>query len=437
VALGGDAIEVPSPTNLFLHTLEHAVRVNWSGRYRLRDIADLAALFTADVDAESVRRHVAASDCRRPMATILGAARTLEPRIPLGRRAGWSTVRRVGRSRLALATLPRTPLVAERWFRYAGVAAEGSPRTVARLGADLVRRLVGRVAAGVLAIMTVGTTGACHDSAAPRPLVVAPFVFAANDGGVWSLYRVRDGVAARLSTPGIDDREPHSAAGRIVFTSLRDGNAEIYGAPVSADFTLGTQTRLTNDFSTDAEPALSPSGATIAFVSGRGGAPRIWLMDGSGANPRPLDTGSPDYLPERAPKWSPSGDRIVFTSARTGASQVYVIPVAGGAPTQVSHETRGAYTPAWLPDGATVVFMALGGEPRVLAAPSSGGAERVFSSDPAGLGEPACNATACLAVADPLGGSGRIVALASDGRLTTIEIPHVADDHHPVFLLPR
>lgn len=436
VVLRGASVELPSRTSLFLHTLEHAVRVNWTGRYRLRDVADLAALYTPEVDDARIRRYVEASDCRGPMLTVLGAARRIEPRIPLGSPRGWRTVNRVGRFRIALATLPRTPRVAERLFRYAGVIAEGRPGTLGRAGLDAARRLVGARAALGLAIAALAVSGGCHDAAAPRPLVVKPFVFAANSGGVWSLYRFRAGTVTRLSSPGNNDREPHGAKGRIVFTSLRDGNAEIYSAAVGPDLTLGAETRLTNEGSTDAEPALAPSGATIAFVSGRDGAPRVWLMDVTGENPRALETGSPTFIPEGAPSWSPTGDRIAFTSSRSGTSQVYVVSAAGGVPVQVSHETRGAYNPAWRPDGAAVLFMALSGEARVMSAPAVGGDAVVVASDTAGIGEPDCTPSACLAVLAPLGGAARVIALDPQGRRATVVLPQVADDHHPAFLVP-
>lgn len=434
VRLGGCPVDVPSPTGMFLHTLEHAVRVNWTSRYRLRDIVDLAVLFTGDVDPGRVRGHVLASDCRSPMETVLGAARELEPLIPLGRRDAWRTVERVGRARLAMASRPRTPRVAARCFRYAGLLAECSPRTLAMAGRDLVRRLAGGLAMLALGVATMASASSCDGAVAPRPFVVPSFVFAANDGGVWSLQRFSGGAVTRLSSPGTDDREPHSAAGRVVFTSLRDGNAEIYEAPLNPDLTLGTQRRLTVEFATDGEPALSPSGATIAFVSARDGSPRIWLMDGMGGNQHPLATGSATYIPEGAPRWSPTGDRIAFTSSRTGQSQVYVIAATGGTAAQLSHETRGAYTPTWLPDGQRVVFMTPGGVPRLLAVPAAGGDAVVLASDTTGLAEPSCGAAACLAVADPSGGAGRIVALTLDGRRISLSLPRVADDHHPALI---
>ena len=143
-APGIEAVELPSPTNLLLHTLEHAVRVNWTARYRLRDVLDVAALDTTAVDAGRVAAYLGASDCRGPMRILLGAAQAVtSPATPRADHA-WKTVRRVGRTRIALAAWPRAPRVAERFFRYGGVVAEGSPRTIGRAGFDLARRLATR-----------------------------------------------------------------------------------------------------------------------------------------------------------------------------------------------------------------------------------------------------------------------------------------------------
>lgn len=433
VLLAGQPIELPSPTSLLLHTLEHAVRVNWTARYRLRDILDVAALFTADVDRERVLAHVAASDARRPMETLLAAAGALQPAIPMRTAGAWRTVRRVGRARLALASIPRTPRIAERWFRYVGVVAEGSPRIIGRLGLDLARRMATRATAAIALVFGVA---ACDSPVAPQPLTVTPFVFASNSGGSWALYRSSAGSVARISGAGINDREPNSVGRHLVFTSLRDGDAEIYATTLNADLTLGTQTRLTSEYGNDDDPALDPSAMTIAFVSGRTGTPRIWLMGADGTNPRPLDTGSPDYIPEGAPRWSPTGDRLIFTSTRTGTSQVYVVAAAGGTPLQLSHETRGGFTPSWMPDGRRVLYTSLSGAGQVMSVPAAGGDATVFATDAEGLGEATCGTAFCLAVASPLGGAGHVVALTTQGRSTGLALPRVADDHRPVLLTP-
>lgn len=432
-APGVNGIAVPSATGLLLHTLEHAARVNWTARYRLRDVLDVAALDTDAVDAGRVARYVAASDFGRPMRTLLGAARA--SRSPAGVRANdsWRTVRRVGRSRIALAAWPRAPRIAERFFRYAGVLAEGSPRTIGRVGVDLAKRLVTRSAALTLALVCVLT--GCDTPTAPSPLVVTPFVFASQSGGVWSLYRYSDGAVAQLSTPGFNDREPQVVGHTIVFTSLRDGDAEIYSATLDANLALTAQTRLTNEFGNDVQPALSPTGATIAFVSGRDGTPRVWLMDVNGANPRALETGSATYVPEQSPHWSPDGRSIAFSSTRTGTSEVFVVDATGGAATQLSHETLGAYTPSWRADGKAVLYTSLSGDAHVMSAPVAGGDPTVFATDTSGIGEASCTAQLCLAVIDPSGRS-RITALTTGGREVPIAIPLVGDDHSPAPIAP-
>src|SRR5687767_6808650 len=90
-------------------------------------------------------------------------------------------------------------------------------------------------------VLALATFVACSDSTAPGPLVAPPFVFVSDADGVLGVYRHDAGVVTRLSAPGQDDREPHSANGRIVFTSRRDGNAEIYIAGLN----LSNQQRLT------------------------------------------------------------------------------------------------------------------------------------------------------------------------------------------------
>lgn len=149
VRVGTADIFIPAPTAMLLHTLEHAIGVNWTGRYRLRDICDVATLFTDDVAAGEVDRYVRGSAARPALETLISAAHEIDPRAPLLRAHAWDRVRRVSRARIALAVIPRTPLVAERVFRYAGVVAEGSPRTIWRAGRELAARGRAFAAAGL------------------------------------------------------------------------------------------------------------------------------------------------------------------------------------------------------------------------------------------------------------------------------------------------
>jgi TolB protein len=272
----------------------------------------------------------------------------------------------------------------------------------------------------------------CADPTRPRPLEIPPFVFVSTDDAVPGIHRFDAGGSTRLSTAGIDDRDPHSAAGRIVFTSRRDGNPEIYAAGLD----LSGQQRLTTSSATDDAASLDPSGSTIAFVSTRSGASRIWLMDITGANPRPLETGSASLVPEGSPTWSPTGDRLAFTSSRTNTTQVFVIPAAGGQAVQITHEATGAFAPAWSADGRTLLYVVLPGGPRILRVGASGGDASVFAIEDAGIGDPICSALACLAVTGALAGPWDLIALSINGRTRTPVLSRVASDRQPAILVP-
>jgi TolB protein len=284
---------------------------------------------------------------------------------------------------------------------------------------------------GIAAAVTLLAVSACSDPTRPESLGVPPFAFVSDIEGVRALYRYDDGTITRLSSPGNDDREPRSAAGRIVFTSRRDGNAEIY----SADLGLADQQRLTVSSATDDAPALDPSGTTVAFVSTRSGARRVWLMDANGANPRALATGSATFVPEGSPVWSPSGDRIAFTSTRTNASQVFLLDAAGGTAVQLSHEAAGAFTPAWSGDGRSIVYVITGG-PGLMRVPVTGGDATPFALDDRGLSDPACRVTACLAVLGALDAAGDLLVMSSTGRTRRPILARPADDRHPAILVP-
>ena len=279
--------------------------------------------------------------------------------------------------------------------------------------------------------VAIVSLAACSDSTAPRPLAAPPFVFVSDVEGTRAIFRFDAGTLTRLSAAGQDDREPHSARGRIVFTSRRDGDEEIYIAGLD----LSGQQRLTVSAGADTRAALNPSGTTVAFVTARGGADRIWLMDADGANPRPLNTGSASFVPEGQPAWSATGDRIAFTSVRTNTSQVFVVPASGGEAVQLSRESSGAFDPVWSADGRSVHFMAIAGGPRLVTVTTGG--TRPFAEDARGLSELACGSTACIATAGSLDATGDLVLLSPDGRsqLTLLERP--ADDRQPAILVPR
>lgn len=185
---------------------------------------------------------------------------------------------------------------------------------------------------------------------------------------------------------------------KIVFTSLRDGNREIY----VMDRGGRNQKRVTVNRITDVQPTWSPDGKKIAFVSNRNqGYFQIWVMDADGGNPVRLTNGvrdvKPDWSPDgkkiayggilhpkdldnsphvifvmdadgknerqlidesgASPSWSPDGKRLAFVSSRHGdISQIYVMDADGRHQRRITDDLVDKLTPSWSPDGKRIAY---------------------------------------------------------------------------------
>jgi Tol biopolymer transport system component len=94
---------------------------------------------------------------------------------------------------------------------------------------------------------------------------------------------------------------------KIVFTSSRDGNNEIY--IMNADGT--NPTRLTNNSADDHSPALSANGLSVIFVSCPQGSCSLYKIGSNGAGSTSIITGLSTYA---AANFSPDGTKIAVIS---------------------------------------------------------------------------------------------------------------------------
>jgi hypothetical protein len=137
---------------------------------------------------------------------------------------------------------------------------------------------------------------------------------------------------------------------RIAFASDRfgGGNYDLF----VADADGRNPVRLTTESGVDLQPAWTPDGKRIVFVSGRGGPRQVFIMSADGSDVRAL-TALPGGAGE--PAVSPDGKSIAFTGfagGPDGQSDIYVIPIDGGQPQAVtSSKDRREIRPAYLPDG--------------------------------------------------------------------------------------
>ena len=157
---------------------------------------------------------------------------------------------------------------------------------------------------------------------------------------------------------------PAGPTGRIAFVSDRDGNPEIY----VMDADGGNLTRLTDNFdqTVDDGPAWSPDGQKIAFSSRRGASGyQIYVMNadgnfaaGSGQKPLTGDDRADTW--DLEPAWSPDGGKVAFVSLGARNGEAYytlnVIDVESGSRTPLTGNEKPLSAPTWSPDGQKIAF---------------------------------------------------------------------------------
>jgi TolB protein len=89
---------------------------------------------------------------------------------------------------------------------------------------------------------------------------------------------------------------------------------------------------LTSGQGREKEPAWSPDGNRLAFVSDRDGNHEIYVMNDDGSDLVRLTDNSEDDF---HPVWSPDGTCLAFVSYREGAYGIYLLPVPTAPGTKV------------------------------------------------------------------------------------------------------
>ena len=202
-------------------------------------------------------------------------------------------------------------------------------------------------------------------------------------GYVWPVYETYDVFASNLDGSGLrqltteegyDAEATFSPAGdRIVFTSARDGDLELYSmAPDGSDVI-----RLTDRPGYDGGAFYSPDGSKIiwrAHYPGEGpeledyrrllsqgllrpGELEIYIMDADGSNQRQLtQLGGANF----APYWHPSGEKIVFSSNHHDPDgrdfEIYMINLDCSGLIRITYSEGFDGFPVFSPDGQHLVF---------------------------------------------------------------------------------
>ena len=154
---------------------------------------------------------------------------------------------------------------------------------------------------------------------------------------VLSTFLIFPSVSAVLA------KAPETA--KIVFTSRRDGNFEIYIMNLDGS----DQKNLTQHRAKDTSPVWSPTGEQILFTSDRGGIEDLYLMDPDGTNVRQVFK---KLIGREFPTWSPDGKALAYHRFHTFS--IYTASSDGKDETEVAD----GLWPAWSPNGSEIAFMA-------------------------------------------------------------------------------
>jgi Tol biopolymer transport system component/imidazolonepropionase-like amidohydrolase len=98
-------------------------------------------------------------------------------------------------------------------------------------------------------------------------------------------------------------------------TILFDLLGDLYTMPIAG----GEAKRIMGGLSFESQPAWSPDGKTIAFLTDRSGVENLWIADADGANPRAVSKdGRTNDRPQImvSPAWTPDGNYIVVSKSR-------------------------------------------------------------------------------------------------------------------------
>jgi TolB protein len=203
--------------------------------------------------------------------------------------------------------------------------------------------------------VTARTSQGIHPAWMPNGRGLAYSVLGSDRQSIYVTDLVTGAQRNISSAPsGTQDYSPAvSPDGRsIMFARMTGTGTDLFSMPVSG----GSLTRITVGRGTgNISPSFSPNGDRIVFTSDRVGNPEVYIADADGTNPEPLTSPTYGEKSHRAEgKWSPNGQFVAYMSRMSDVNQVMMLSLRTMTPKQITSDGRNEQ-PSWAPDSRHLV----------------------------------------------------------------------------------
>ena len=202
-------------------------------------------------------------------------------------------------------------------------------------------------------------------------------IFSSGNGsiqGLWRLDVTKPGEPVRVSFAADNAWTPSiSRARKLLACSVRRYDSNIWRVDLEGPGRkTGNPVLFISSTKFEYEPAYSPDGRRIAFVSWQSGAGEIWTCDSDGRNSVQLTALRSEIW--GGPRWSADGKNMAFGADINGNMDIYVVNAGGGAPRRFTTHPRQDNFPFWSRDGRWLYFGSdRSGQQEIWKMPSEGG----------------------------------------------------------------